>query len=91
MALPVTLMMLTYMTDEFSEDDIHEQMIKKFIEYSKYNTRFKLFGYKESAKMARLALNDMRALAKTRRAEIQARKNELHGSDSSDDADENQN
>jgi hypothetical protein len=78
------------MTEDFPPDDVHEQMIKKFMEYSKYNARFKLFGYKESAKLARLALNDLRALAKTRRAEIQARKNELHGRDA-DDVDENQN
>lgn len=79
------------MTEDFPLDDVHEQMIKKFMEYSKYNARFKLFGYKESAKLARLALNDLRALAKTRRAEIQARKNELHGQDAADDVDENQN
>jgi hypothetical protein len=77
--------------EDFPPDDVHEQIIKKFIEYSKYNARFKLFGYKESAKLARAALSEIRVLAKTRRAEIQARKNELHGIDSSDDADENQN
>lgn len=68
-------MTLRYMSDI----DTHELIIREFIEYSKWSTRFELHGYKESAVKARVALGEIRRLIMIRRAEIQAKKNLIHG------------
>jgi hypothetical protein len=68
-------MTLRYM----SNNDTNEQLIREFMEYSKWSTRFELFGYKESAVKARNALSRIRKLAQTRFQEIQAKKIALHG------------
>lgn len=68
-------MTLRSMTDK----DINEQLIRQFMEYSKWSTRFELFGYKESAVKARLALTKIRKLAQARYQEIQAKKVAIHG------------
>jgi hypothetical protein len=62
-----------------SDIDTHELIIREFIEYSKWSTRFELHGYKESAVKARVALGEIRRLIMIRRAEIQAKKNLIHG------------
>lgn len=64
------------MSDDFN-DDTHDQLVKAFIEYSKWNSRFELFGYKGSAIEARNALGLIRHLAKQRRLEIQTKKQTL--------------
>jgi|APGre2960657404_1045060.scaffolds.fasta_scaffold357792_2 hypothetical protein len=75
MALRLMQMTLRYMSDI----DTHELIIREFIEYSKWSTRFELHGYKESAVKARVALGEIRRLIMIRRAEIQAKKNLIHG------------
>jgi hypothetical protein len=69
--------MLKYMTDK--EQDTNELLIREFIEYSKWATRFELFGYKESAKKARNSLMQISKLARQRYREIQAKKTEMYG------------
>jgi len=75
MALRLMQMTLRYMSDI----DTHELLIREFMEYAKWSTRFELHGYKESAVKARVALGEIRRLIMTRRAEIQAKKNLIHG------------
>jgi hypothetical protein len=65
------------MTDK--EQDTNELLIREFIEYSKWATRFELFGYKESAKKARNSLMQISKLARQRYREIQAKKTEMYG------------
>ena len=68
-------MTLRYM----SEQDLNEQLIRKFIDYSKWSNRFELFGYKEAATKARNCLREIQQLANARYHEIQAKKRELYG------------
>ena len=73
-----------------SDDELHEKLIRLFMEYSKWNTRFDLFGYKESAVKARVALMDISKVAREKRRRIQAKKEELYdnqneGDDEDDD------
>ena len=71
---------LMQMTLRFMSDaDTNELIIREFMEYSKWSTRFELHGYKESAVKARVALGELRRLITLRRAEIQAKKNLIHG------------
>ena len=70
-------MMLRYMTD--NDKDTNELLIREFMEYSKWATRFELFGYKESAKKARNSLMQISKLARQRYREIQAKKTEMYG------------
>ena len=65
------------MTD--NDKDTNELLIREFIEYSKWATRFELFGYKDSAKKARNSLMKITKLAKLRYREIQAKKIEMYG------------
>ena len=64
---------------DYDPDTTHDLLIKAFMEYSRWNTRFELFGYKDSALKARLALSEIRRLGKIRRAEILEKKNLIHG------------
>ena len=68
-----------------SESDLNEQLIRAFIEYSKWNTRFNLFGYKQSAVNARTALRDIRRLAQARYQEIHRQKVAIHGNQNEDE------
>ena len=52
------------------DQDVHTQMIEYFIEYSYYNNRFMLYGYKENSIKARSALTKIAKLARRRRQEI---------------------
>ena len=70
-------MMLRSMTDK--EQDTNELLIKEFMEYSKWATRFELFGYKESAVKARNSLMQISKLARQRYREIQAKKVDIYG------------
>jgi hypothetical protein len=65
------------MTD--NDKDTNELLIREFMEYSKWATRFELFGYKESAKKARNSLMQISKLARQRYREIQAKKVDLYG------------
>ncbi len=62
-----------------SNQDLNEQMIRKFIEYSRWSNRFELFGYKEAATKARNCLRELQQLANARYHEIQAKKNTIYG------------
>jgi hypothetical protein len=62
-----------------NDKDTNELLIREFIEYSKWATRFELFGYKESAKKARNSLMQISKLARQRYREIQAKKTEMYG------------
>jgi len=75
MALRLMQMTLRSMSDI----DTHELLIREFMEYAKWSTRFEIHGYKESAVKARVALGEIRRLIMIRRAEIQAKKNLIHG------------
>lgn len=68
-----------------SDSDLNEQLIRAFIEYSKWNTRFDLFGYKQSAVNARQALRKIRRLAQARYQEIHKQKVALHGNQNEGD------
>ena len=68
-----------------SEPDLNEQLIRAFIEYSKWSTRFDLFGYKQSAVNARTALRDIRRIAQARYQEIHRQKVALHGNQNQDE------
>ncbi len=59
------------MTDDI-KDDTHDQLIKAFIEYSRWNERFERYGYYASSVQAREHLRTIRDLCKARRMEIQA-------------------
>jgi hypothetical protein len=65
------------MSDDI-QDDLHDKLVKAFIEYSRWNERFERYGYFESSKRAREALRDIRSLATERRKEISIRRQELH-------------
>jgi hypothetical protein len=58
--------------------DVHTEMIESFIEYSFYNNRYKIHGYKESFLKARIALSKIANLAKMRRNEISADERRLY-------------
>jgi hypothetical protein len=62
------------MTDDI-KDDTHDQLVKAFIEYSRWNERFERYGYHGSSVQAREFLRDIRDLCKKRRMEIQASRN----------------
>ena len=68
-----------------SNNDTNEQLIREFMEYSKWSTRFELFGYKQSAVNARNALSRIRRLAQTRFQEIQAKKVAMYGNQNEGD------
>ena len=57
--------------------ETHLQIKAMFEEYLAENEKFELKGVKASAARARKALGEMGKLAKTRRAEIQEKKNSL--------------
>jgi hypothetical protein len=59
------------MTDDI-KDDTHDQLVKAFIEYSRWNERFERYGYHGSSVQAREFLRSIRDLCKKRRMEIQA-------------------
>lgn len=61
------------------EDDIHDLMVKAFVEYSAANQKFELFGYMRAATEARNALTKITQLAKVRRQEIWDKRIKLHG------------
>jgi isopropylmalate/homocitrate/citramalate synthase len=52
------------------DQDVHTQMIEYFIEYSHFNNRFMLYGYKENSMKAKSALTKISQLAKKRKKEI---------------------
>jgi hypothetical protein len=54
--------------------DVHDQIIRAFQEYFKWQDRFEYKGSEESAIKARNALSNIRNLANDRRAEIQAKR-----------------
>lgn len=55
----------------------HENLLKAWTEYLAEHAKFEEKGIKASASRARKALNDLGKLAKTRRAEIQDKKNSV--------------
>ncbi len=57
--------------------ETHLQIKAQYEEYLAENEKFELKGVKASAARARKALGEMGKLAKTRRAEIQEKKNSL--------------
>lgn len=61
------------MTDDI-KDDTHDELVKAFIEYSRWNERFERYGYYGSSVQAREFLRDIRDLCKKRRMEIQAKR-----------------
>ena len=61
------------MTDDI-KDDTHDELVKAFIEYSRWNERFERYGYYGSSDQAREFLRDIRDLCKKRRMEIQAKR-----------------
>jgi hypothetical protein len=61
------------MTDDI-KDDTHDQLVKAFIEYSRWNERFERYGYYGSSVQAREFLRSIRELSKKRRMEIQAKR-----------------
>jgi hypothetical protein len=66
------------MSDEI-QDDLHDKLLKSFIEYIRYNERFERYGYADSSQKARSSLVEVMRLAKQRRAEIYAKRVDLHG------------
>ena len=60
-----------------SELSQHEQIVQAFNNYLTEAETFDEKGVKAAATRARKALGDLGKLAKTRRAEIQERKNEM--------------
>jgi len=56
------------------KDDTHDQLVKAFIEYSRWNERFERYGYYASSIQAREFLRSIRDLCKVRRMEIQAKR-----------------
>jgi len=57
--------------------ETHLQIKAQYEEYLAENEKFELKGVKASAARARKALGELGKLAKTRRAEIQEKKNSL--------------
>jgi len=57
--------------------ETHLQIKAQFEEYLSENEKFEIKGVKASAARARKALGELGKLAKTRRAEIQEKKNSL--------------
>jgi hypothetical protein len=66
------------MSDDI-KDDTHDQLVKAFIEYSRWSERFERFGYLASSRQARIHLSKIKELVGTRRKEIQAKRNQIHG------------
>lgn len=66
------------MSEEF-DDDIHEQLVKAFIEYSRWNDRFERFGYKGSSIRARDYLRQIRKLSAKRFEQILQQREAIHG------------
>ena len=66
------------MSDEI-EDSLHDKIVKAFIRYCTANEKFENFGYIQSARDARAALNDISPLIKHRRKEIQETRIKMHG------------
>lgn len=56
---------------------VHEQLVTLFNSYVEENRKFEEKGVKASAARARKALAEISKLTKTRRAEIQEKKNSL--------------
>jgi hypothetical protein len=61
-----------------SDKDLNEQLIRKFMEYSRWSNRFELFGYKEAAVKARNCLREIQQIANARYHEIRAKKHALY-------------
>ena len=61
-----------------TEPDYNEALIRAFMEYSKWSTKFEIFGYKESAVKARVALVKIRDLAQARYRQIHRTKLSRH-------------
>ena len=57
----------------------HDEIVAQFEAYLEENAKFEEKGVKAAATRARKALGEMGKLAKTRRAEIQEKKNEMDG------------
>ena len=57
--------------------NIHEQIVAEYENYMKESESFESKNVKAAAARARKALGNMRKLAKSRRAEIQEKKNSL--------------
>ena len=55
----------------------HEQIIEQYEAYLAENAKFEEKGVKAASTRARKALGELGKLAKTRRAEIQEKKNEM--------------
>ena len=55
----------------------HEQIVEQFESYISESEKFEEKGVKAAATRARKALGEMSKLAKTRRAEIQEKKNQM--------------
>ena len=64
------------MSDEI-KDDTHDELVKHFIEYCRWNERFEIYGYNESAMRARESLLAVGRLIKPRRVEIQIQRKEI--------------
>ena len=56
---------------------VHEEIVEAFEAYIAENEKFDVKGNKAAATRARKALGDLGKLAKSRRAEIQERKNAM--------------
>ena len=56
---------------------IHEDILAAMATYTEESAKFEDKGVKAAAARARAALGDLAKLAKTRRAEIQTKKNEM--------------
>jgi N-glycosylase/DNA lyase len=55
----------------------HEQIVEQYEAYLAENAKFEEKGVKAASTRARKALGELGKLAKTRRAEIQEKKNEM--------------
>lgn len=55
----------------------HDEIVTQFEAYLEENSKFEEKGVKAAATRARKALGDLGKLAKTRRAEIQEKKNDM--------------
>jgi len=59
--------------------DTHEKIVRAMLRYSEANTRFELFGFMTSSRVARMALSELYKLVRLRRQEIKIRREQIHG------------
>lgn len=66
------------MSDDL-DNSLHDLIVTAFIRYCTANEKFEHFGFIQSAVEARAALNQVAALVKDRRKQIQAKRFRMHG------------